>query len=92
MAHIWKVGDKAVCVDLSPFLPHEMPTKCVKLRAIYIVTGVGKHETGHATLELKGVVPDTRSGKLGAFRFSPIVKADDDFIAQMRALKPKVKQ
>ena len=89
MAHMWKVGDKAVCVEAARKDPKgsDIPI----LGRVYTVTEVLalKDRIG---LVFEGMC--LRGGYKGytAERFRPIVKADDDFIAQMRALKPKVKQ
>lgn len=89
MSHMWNVGDKAVCIEASHKDPKGSDIPIVG--RVYTVTGVlaFKDRIG---LVFEGMALCGGYKAYVAERFRPIVKADDDFIAQMRALKPKVKQ
>lgn len=89
MAHMWKVGDKAVCVEATRKDPKgsDIPIR----GRVYTVHGVLPFKGGIG-LVFEGMVLRGGYNGYNAERFRPIVKADDDFIAQMRALKQKVKQ
>jgi len=92
MAHMWKVGDKAVCVALS--LPDRpVPSTILRLGRVYNVVSV-RWSNGDkcVAIGLDGVYSKGPLRDWHAEAFRPIIKADDDFIAQMHALKPKVKQ
>lgn len=99
MAHMWKVGDKAVCIKEGEWLGRisrrKHIGKCPSYMEIVRVDGIDIAHDGVHCLALSGYVDTTSTGKritYRADRFRPIVKADDYFIAQMRSLKPKVKQ
>lgn len=90
MAHMWKVGDKAVCIREKPWKTiygSNRPDQSPKFMDTLLVDGIGCDHIG-PWLSFKGYPRDM----YGVENFRPIVKADDDFIAQMRSLKPKVKQ
>jgi hypothetical protein len=96
---MWKVGDKAVCVD-DEDCPYYPGSSNRVEKSIYTVVDVkpmtdvwGRGVTGLKMDRGNPIHPETKEeGWSNSVCFRPIVKADDDFIAQMRALKPKVKQ
>lgn len=102
MAHMWKVGDKAVCIKEGEWLSswpdgvkRPFPYPSPKKMETVCITGVRIRKSGELGLIISGYEGLARDGSeinYTAVFFRPIVKADDDFIAQMRALKPKVKQ
>jgi hypothetical protein len=90
----FKVGDVVVCVDVRPFDEHPLcVAACKRLsrQAPYRVLGVGVFEDGTAALNV-GVRNDDiypRWNNLwGSYRFRHLPKADEQFTAKIRALKP----
>lgn len=90
---IWKAGMLAVCIDDRPHPIWGKDDQLVKGR-VYRVEGVPRHgycpafDAEMSSLLLAGIRAASRTGDYGCARFRPIVKADDAFIEQMRALKP----
>ncbi|WDA36423.1 hypothetical protein [Sphingobium sp. YC-XJ3] len=87
MAHLWKAGDLAVCVERSPHYPHGSDVP--QLRATYRVSGVVDVQEGLGLL-LDGM--RLRGPYVGylARRFRPILPAEPCFVEAMRSLKPRV--
>lgn len=87
----WTVGDLAVCVADRLPAPRDVPTKLLRIGAVYRVTSV-RWSVGEqcVAIGLKGVRSRGPLGDWHASIFRKIVKADIDFIEQMRALGPKV--
>ena len=103
MAHMWKVGDKAVCVDARPCKScgRIILTQGRMYEVLSILVSGQKDRNGFVAGPNYGMSIEVSSADCcndgsvphwDIARFRPIVKADDDFIDQMRALKPKVKQ
>lgn len=87
MSGPFKVGDVVCCVDLSPIVQGFGVSSRIKLGSVYRVSATFTDGFG-ACVRLSCVTADTVNGGFLARRFRHLPKADDQFIQQMRAIKP----
>lgn len=93
MAHLWKVGDLAVCVDDSPvrYIDGLIETKreyVERLRKgeVYRVTHIARGKT----VDCIGLGDFNKLAGGESTRFRPILPAEPAFTEAMRSLKPRV--
>ncbi len=88
MAHQWKAGDLAVCVDVSgtPRTRSDIPAQ----KAVYRVSEVFQHWSGVIGLRLVGLTLRYGDAGYAASRFRPVLPAEPVFTEAMRSLKPRV--
>jgi len=88
----FNVGDCVVCVDNGPS-EYGLTAEELRIGGIYRVTGLhtareGYRDAGKPGVLLGGVRSKGGSGSFGASRFRHLPKADEQFITEMRAIKP----
>lgn len=87
MSGPFQIGDLVCCVSTDPWLGVGTRLRSIRRGGIYRVSGAWSDSDGQI-ITLDGVVADTILGGFDFSRFRKIRPADDQFIQQMRAIKP----
>lgn len=89
MAHLWKAGDLAVCVNVN--------ARFLRYRHVYRVAEVTPSQRwspsgsiGVGLILVDQRHPKNTSGHFAALNFRPILPAEPCFVGAMRSLKPRV--
>lgn len=93
MSAPFQPGDVVVCVDAEPLPYSVIPIRCIRVGGVYRVEAFNPKMLDRFSgecfdgVQLVGVVADTGTGWLGAYRFRKIDDdVTEDFREQMRSL------